>query len=107
VPSSIRFVPARLTNRQRTMIRFVSQASSEEPLPDRGAPSDERFKALREAHQRRERDVPDDRYSKLNTNLPSSPALGARIAARPAGAAGALSGMTPRSITRVIETCVA
>jgi hypothetical protein len=47
------------------MIRFISQASSEEPLPDRGAPSDERFKALREAYERRERDVPDDGYSQL------------------------------------------
>jgi ubiquinone/menaquinone biosynthesis C-methylase UbiE len=47
----------------------VPQASSEELLPDRGTPSDERFKALREAYERRERDVPADRYSHLNTNL--------------------------------------
>ena len=47
------------------MTGSARRGSPEELSPDGGPPSDERFAALREAYERREHNVPADRYSRM------------------------------------------
>jgi len=50
------------------MTRSVHNISSEQHSPDSENCSHEKFGALREAYERRERDVPADRYSRLKSD---------------------------------------